>query len=247
MALNPAAKAVLYALPLIPLTVSASIISEELSSPPVLSVRAPAPEPVRAPVVDPTLSSPDSQRPIEKMAAPARETVRVKLANANDADERLEVEIPADGMVDPETADVLEDFFHCRRTARRHEMSAGALSLLADVAKRFPARTIEIISGYRSKPYGAPRSKHFKGNAIDMRVRGVKLSAVRDAMWVSHEHIGLGWYPQSNFIHLDFRPGETEIAWSARGEGSRYRYHPSWAYRARAKASEASKDQLATR
>lgn len=247
MSMNPAAKAVLYALPLIPLTVSASIISDELRNPPALSVRAPAPEPMMAPVVDRSLASADSQRPIEKMAAPARETVRLKLANANNLLEQLEIEIPADGMVEPETALVLKDFFHCRRSARRHEMSAGVLSLLADVAKRFPGRTIEVISGYRAKPYGAPKSKHFKGNAIDLRVRGVKLSAVRDAMWVTHQHIGLGWYPESNFIHVDFRPEETEIAWSARGEGAKYRYHPSWAYRAKAKAEVAAKDQLATR
>jgi uncharacterized protein YcbK (DUF882 family) len=118
-------------------------------------------------------------------------------------------------------------------------MSAGVLSLLFDVARKFPGHTIEIVSGYRSPPYGAPRSKHFRGNAIDLRVRGVRLGAVRDAMWSSHHGIGVGWYPEQNFIHVDHRPGEPDMSWSAKGEGAPYRYHPYWAEKARAGAPAA--------
>lgn len=250
------AKLVLYVLPLVPLTVSASIHDERTEPPRTFSWLPRMPEPVVEPPSIPR-ASPRSQAQVEKQVAPAREMVQVNLVNANNLAEKLTVTLPVDGMVDPETQAVLKDFFRCRRSQRQHAMSAGVLSLLADLAKKFPGHEIEIISGYRARPYGAPKSKHFKGNAIDLRVRGVKLSRVRDAMWVSHHHMGLGWYPEANFIHVDFRPDEPGIAWSARGEGSPYRYHPGWAYKARklAKGAESSEpakgaessDQLASR
>lgn len=238
-----AAKLVLYILPLVPLTVSASIHDERNTPPSKVSLVVDEPAP-RAPMI-PMASAASQQRATQ---APVRELVKVRLVNANLLSEKLEVLIPTDGMADPETQAILKDFFRCRRSHRQHAMSAGVLSLLASLSKKFPGHEIEIISGYRARPYGAPKSKHFKGNAIDLRVRGVKLSKVRDAMWIAHKHMGLGWYPEENFIHVDFRPDEPGIAWSAKGEGAPYRYNPGWAYKARRAAEKAAEtDQLAIR
>jgi uncharacterized protein YcbK (DUF882 family) len=175
---------------------------------------------------------------------PARETVHVTLYSVNKK-ETLTIDLPVDGIVDPELGQELAHFFRCLRRQREKPMSAGVLGLLADIARKFPGQTIEIISGYRSPPYGAPRSKHFKGNAIDLRVRGVRLTKVRDAIWTSHTGIGVGWYPEQNFIHVDYRPDEPDMSWTAKHEGAPNRYHPYWADKSRreAKAAEAALEQ----
>jgi len=74
--------------------------------------------------------------------------------------------------------------------------------------------TFDVISGYRSphtnatlrgkrKNSGvAKKSKHMVGDAIDIRVPGVKLSKLRDIAW-KLQRGGVGYYPSSNFIHID--------------------------------------------
>ncbi len=170
------------------------------------------------------------------LAALDQQTVRTTLYDINGG-VTLVVDLPLDGKANPRTAAALEYFFRCRRTGRHKPLSQGVLAFLADIAQRHHGHVIEIISGYRSPPYGAPRSKHFKGNAIDLRVRGVRLSRVRDGIWISHSGIGVGWYPEQDFIHVDFRPGEKDTAWTAKHEGARYRYHPWWSERARLRAA----------
>jgi hypothetical protein len=112
-------------------------------------------------------------------------------------------------------------------------MAPGVLALLADVAHRWPNRTIEVISGFRAPPFGAPHSKHFRGHAIDLRVKGVRTSVLRDYVWRGHTEVGVGHYPETNFVHMDWRPGEPDTAWTATDEDGTPNYHPRWAKRAR--------------
>lgn len=70
----------------------------------------------------------------------------------------------------------------------------------------------EIISGYRSPATNkklqkhtrgvAKRSLHMQGRAIDVRLRGVELKHLRQAA-LKLKAGGVGYYPDSNFIHLD--------------------------------------------
>jgi uncharacterized protein YcbK (DUF882 family) len=70
----------------------------------------------------------------------------------------------------------------------------------------------EIISAYRSpktnemlrKKGGgvAKRSLHMQGRAIDIRLCGYDLKRLRDHA-VALKAGGVGYYPKSNFIHLD--------------------------------------------
>jgi uncharacterized protein YcbK (DUF882 family) len=107
------------------------------------------------------------------------------------------------------------------------------LALLVDVAQHWPGRTIEVVSGYRSPPFGAPHSRHFAGFAIDLRVRGVRTRKVRDYIWRGHHEVGVGHYAEQDFVHVDSRPGQPDTAWSAPHEYSRPRYNPGWAKLAR--------------
>ncbi|KJY80899.1 DUF882 domain-containing protein [Vibrio nigripulchritudo] len=74
---------------------------------------------------------------------------------------------------------------------------------------------VQIISGYRSPAINkalrakskavAKKSYHMLGKAIDFRLDGVKLSEVKKAA-LSLKAGGVGYYPKSNFIHIDTGP-----------------------------------------
>lgn len=73
----------------------------------------------------------------------------------------------------------------------------------------------EVISGYRSaatnqalrqKSAGvAEHSLHLDGRAIDIRLADVSLADLRDAS-ISMDAGGVGYYPRSQFVHLDTGP-----------------------------------------
>ena len=164
-------------------------------------------------------------------ALPSRE-IPVAVQNVNTG-EIGTFNLSTSGYVRAEQAAALERFFACKRTGKHRPLANGVLVLLADIAQQWPGRIIEIVSGVRAPPYGAPHSKHFTGHAIDLRVRGVRTVLVRDFVWREHQGIGVGHYRGDDFLHVDSRPQDGDMAWSARGESSRYQYNPRWAKRAR--------------
>jgi len=72
---------------------------------------------------------------------------------------------------------------------------------------------------------------YFAGRAIDFRVKGVKLTDIRDYLWSHYEEVGVGWYPNESFIHIDSRTGENACAWTFYNGDNHY--HPYWAEVAR--------------
>jgi uncharacterized protein YcbK (DUF882 family) len=195
----------------------------------VIATAAPlvaAPATSRAPAAP---VSPAAQVTIEPLSSPQR-LVHVESVNTGD---KAVFNIGPRGYVPPDQIASVENFFRCRRTEREHAIAPGVLVLLADIADRWPGHVIEIVSGFRAAPFGAPHSRHFIGHAIDLRVRGVRTTAVRDFVWREHEGIGVGHYAEGNFVHVDSRPEDGDIAWSAPEESSLPEYNPPWAKRAR--------------
>jgi uncharacterized protein YcbK (DUF882 family) len=81
-----------------------------------------------------------------------------------------------------------------------------------------PRAPISIISGYRSPRTNAAlrkitkgvarKSLHMEGRAIDIRIPGYQTSAIRQ-LAVRLKSGGVGYYPKSDFIHLDTGPVKT--------------------------------------
>jgi len=121
-----------------------------------------------------------------------------------------------------------DDFDHLMRSVgsgRRHRIHIDLLRMLQAVADHWPGRRIRIYSGYR--PYRpdqyTPRSRHNVGRAIDFRVEGVSNAELRD-FCRKFPRAGVGYYPNSFFVHLDAR--EDRGYWvdeSGPGEAPRYR------------------------
>lgn len=159
---------------------------------------------------------------------PERTSVLVHLRFPNLRSE-MELELPFTGKLGRKDARRVKKFLRCRRTGRRHKIAPGLLAIIADLGRQYEGHTIEVVSGFRAPPYGVRRSKHFRGHAIDLRVVGVPTTEVRDYLWQNHTNVGVGHYIRQDFIHVDYRPRQHDVAWSSKREGAPYRLNPRWA------------------
>lgn len=101
-------------------------------------------------------------------------------------------------------------------------MSSELLRRLAVVSDQFGGRPLRVVSGYRTRSY-ARESKHRLGRAVDFSVVGVPNNVLRDYLR-TFDAAGLGYYPNSTFVHFDVR--ETSVHWiddSGPGQAPRYR------------------------
>lgn len=74
-------------------------------------------------------------------------------------------------------------------------------------------KRINIHSGFRSaktnrdlRRYStgvAKNSYHIKGEAVDISVNGLRISKLKDIIKGIHHNGGIGYYPNSGFIHID--------------------------------------------
>ena len=110
----------------------------------------------------------------------------------------------------------IDEILRDHRTGEIYPIDTDLLDLLyllkAEVQGR---RAFEIISGYRSPATNAAlrknstgvakRSYHMQGKAIDIRLPGCELKDLHSAALAMRAG-GVGYYPGSNFIHVDVGP-----------------------------------------
>ncbi len=140
-----------------------------------------------------------------------------------------------DGSADPANTELVAHVFRCR-TDREHEIAPRTLAMLADLAERY-GKPIELVSGFRVQPGESLTSPHRDARAIDFRIRDVPLPEIRDYLFRTYTDVGVGWYPDERFIHMDTRP--TNTYWTFIHDEQRIGsndYHPFWAERSRAPA-----------
>jgi uncharacterized protein YcbK (DUF882 family) len=114
--------------------------------------------------------------------------------------------IDRQGRPVPDAVQKVDGLLFDQRTSKTHTTDPGLLAKIVRVSDHFGGRRLIIVSGFReeaSNPY-TTRSKHALGRAIDFRVEGVPNEALRDFCH-SLPGVGVGYYPNSSFIHLDVR------------------------------------------
>ncbi|MDR3509100.1 MAG: DUF882 domain-containing protein [Caulobacteraceae bacterium] len=120
------------------------------------------------------------------------------------------------GQYIPDVLDAVNVHLRDYRTGDVHAIDPRLLDLLDAVAARTETRRkFQVISGYRSPKTNAmlheqsgqvaKKSMHLQGMAIDVRLPDVELRHLHAAA-LSLGRGGVGYYPESNFVHIDVGP-----------------------------------------
>jgi uncharacterized protein YcbK (DUF882 family) len=120
----------------------------------------------------------------------------------------------------------LKTFERMLRSAgnQAHPIDPRLVTLAGIVSNHFGSRKLEVISGFR--PYRTTQytqhSNHNVGKAMDFRIVGVPNEVLRDFCRTLH-NVGVGYYPNSTFVHMDVRPTSAFwIDYSKPGEAPHY-------------------------
>jgi uncharacterized protein YcbK (DUF882 family) len=132
-----------------------------------------------------------------------------------------------DGSFDEASMAQLDELFRCLTTGEVRAMRAELYEQLSRVQDHFEGKQIQMVSGFRLSDKSS--SRHFHASAADFRIKGVSIYQIKKfAETLDTGNMGLGIYPNTQFIHLDVRaPGEPSFRWtdysgnSRRGKGSK--------------------------
>ncbi|MEK6735892.1 MAG: DUF882 domain-containing protein [Pseudomonadota bacterium] len=127
--------------------------------------------------------------------------------------ERVKSTYWAEGQYIPESLHAIRNVLRDHRTGDLHEMDSDLFDMLHQLQHRLNSnKEFHVISAYRSPASNAmlasrsngvaKGSLHTQGRAIDIRMPGHALSDLRMAA-LSLEAGGVGYYPASDFVHLD--------------------------------------------
>ena len=127
--------------------------------------------------------------------------------------ERLAVEYFSGGEYLRDALSTVNHFLRDFRTGEVYPIDPNLLDLLHQLtAKTGTSSAFQVISGYRSPATNemprqhsegvAAASLHMKGQAIDVRLADVPLPKLRAAA-LAVGRGGVGFYPASNFVHVD--------------------------------------------
>lgn len=131
--------------------------------------------------------------------AQARFTLESAVSN-----EQLEVVFDlASGDMDEATYRAIKHFMRCRRTGAEAPIDPRLIAMLYELSQR-TGEKIVLISGFRTPAFAAPNSYHTRGMAADIRIPGMTTLMVRDLARAMGVH-GVGYYPRSQFVHVDLR------------------------------------------
>ena len=139
----------------------------------------------------------------------------LKLHNIH-TQEKLEAVYYEKGEYVPDAVQALDNVLRDYRTGDVYAMHPDLFDTLAALAAKTETKShFQIISGYRSPKTNAmlhqrsgevaKRSLHMDGKAIDLYLEDVALDRVRAAA-LDLGRGGVGYYPTSNFVHVDVGP-----------------------------------------
>jgi LysM repeat protein len=134
------------------------------------------------------------------------------------------VAVGRDGRVTGKARDGFERVLASWRTGKKERIHGRLIRMLVKVSDHFGGRPIRIVSGFRpvTASQYTPHSRHNLGRAVDFSIPGVPNEAIRDYCRTLY-NVGVGYYPNSSFVHLDVRDMPTYwIDYSGPGEAPRY-------------------------
>jgi uncharacterized protein YcbK (DUF882 family) len=146
------------------------------------------------------------------LTRPPADVKRLFLHNLHTG-ETIKTDYWADGAYIP---GALADARHALRDWRngeQHQMDPELFDIFHDLSAKLETdRPFQVICGYRSPQTNAmlharssqvaSHSLHMDGKATDLRIEGVELAHLRKAA-VSLGRGGVGFYPVSDFVHVD--------------------------------------------
>ena len=149
------------------------------------------------------------------LSKPIRGQGRFSIETAN-ASEQVEVVLDiASGDLDEASYRAVRRLMRCRRTGAEFPIDPRLIELLYNLSQRAGQR-ITLISGYRGPGFATPSSYHLRGMAADIRIPGMTALMVRDLAHAIGVH-GIGYYPRSQFVHVDVR--DEPFFWTDLGTG----------------------------
>jgi uncharacterized protein YcbK (DUF882 family) len=172
--------------------------SQAVISPAVVATAScPSPEAAAAAATDPEAMHGQTKR------APERFTVDV-------VNTRKTVEVVLGGLAGEPDEDSYKELRHELRSSSGAEapLDPRLIELLHQIAKR-GGGTVQVLSAFRPPKSSQDHNYHTRGMAADVRVAGMKTTALRD-LARSLGASGVGYYPTSQFVHIDVREGHYE-------------------------------------
>ncbi len=105
-------------------------------------------------------------------------------------------------------------------TGSKPRLDERLIRLLVQVSDAFGGRPIRVVSGYRTSSFYED-SRHKLSRAVDFSIPGVANATLRDYLR-RFSAVGVGYYPNSSFVHLDVRDGAAYwVDYSGPGEAPR--------------------------
>lgn len=119
-----------------------------------------------------------------------------------------------DGTFDDASLAKLDDAFRCVRTGEVRAVRAELYEQLSRFYDHFEGKQIHLVSGFRFAERNS--SRHYHASAMDIRIPGISIREMYNfAETLDAGGMGVGIYPHSGFIHVDFRaPGEPSYRWT---------------------------------
>jgi uncharacterized protein YcbK (DUF882 family) len=119
-----------------------------------------------------------------------------------------------DGKFDEAALAQLDEIFRCRRSNEVRAVDPRLYEQLSRIYDHFGGEKLVLVSGFRWKEDDS--SRHWHASAADIRIKGYSIREIYAyAESLDMGGMGIGIYPNSGFVHVDFRaPGEKSSRWT---------------------------------
>jgi uncharacterized protein YcbK (DUF882 family) len=149
----------------------------------------------------------DLPQPAQVLAAravPPERQARFQVESVNTGEQAEVVLDLSTGESEEHAYRKLRHLMRCQRTGAETPIDPRLIELLHAIAVRTKAKIL-LVSGFRAPMFSsAALSFHTRGMAADIRIPGMTALMVRDLV-LSMGVKGVGYYPVSQFVHVDVR------------------------------------------